>query len=95
MLNLLFLLSIILLPVTNGLYSGYGMSGAAFPWDPAQDMKKCLTQTVDEVFGPDRPIGLELVVHEGNSAQVLLDCSQDALMLVVGRFCQTCQEITT
>ena len=28
MLNLLFLLSIILLPVTNGLYSGYGMSGA-------------------------------------------------------------------
>jgi uncharacterized membrane protein len=28
MLNLLFLLSIILLPVTNGLYSGYGMGGA-------------------------------------------------------------------
>jgi uncharacterized membrane protein len=28
MLNLLFLLSIILLPVTNGLYSSYGMSGA-------------------------------------------------------------------
>ena len=28
MLNLLFLLSIILLPVTNGLYSNYGMSSA-------------------------------------------------------------------
>ncbi len=28
MLNLLFLLSIILLPVTNGLYGNYGMSGA-------------------------------------------------------------------
>jgi uncharacterized membrane protein len=28
MLNLLFLLSIVLLPVTNGLYGGYGMSGA-------------------------------------------------------------------
>jgi uncharacterized membrane protein len=28
MLNLLFLLSIILLPVTNGLYGSYGMSGA-------------------------------------------------------------------
>jgi uncharacterized membrane protein len=27
MLNLLFLLSIILLPVTNGLYGGFGMSG--------------------------------------------------------------------
>jgi uncharacterized membrane protein len=28
MINLLFLLSIILLPVTNGLYGGYGMTGA-------------------------------------------------------------------
>jgi nucleotide-binding universal stress UspA family protein len=63
---------------------GYGISGAAFPWDPAQDMTKCLTQTVDEVFGPQRPIGLELRVHEGNAARVLLDCSRDALMLIVG-----------
>lgn len=63
---------------------GYGIAGAGFPWDPAQDMTKCLTEAVDEVFGPQRPIGLQLLVREGNSAQVLLDNSHDALMLVVG-----------
>jgi nucleotide-binding universal stress UspA family protein len=62
----------------------YGIGGAAMAWDPAQDMTKCLTQTVDEVFGADRPIGLELRVHEGNAPQVLLDSSREALMLVVG-----------
>ncbi len=63
---------------------GYGISGSAFPWDPAEDTTKALTEAVDEVFGPHRPIGIELLVGQGNSAEVLLDRSRDALMLIVG-----------
>jgi nucleotide-binding universal stress UspA family protein len=63
---------------------GYGISGSSSPWDPAEDTTKWLTEAVDEVFGPHRPIGIELLVGQGNSAQVLLDCSRDAVMLIVG-----------
>jgi nucleotide-binding universal stress UspA family protein len=62
----------------------YGVGGIPMDWDPSQDMTKCLIQAVDDVFGSERPAGLELLVSEGNAAQVLLDCSQDAVMLVVG-----------
>jgi nucleotide-binding universal stress UspA family protein len=53
-------------------------------WDPEADMAKCLTQAVDEVFGPDRPAGLELQVRQGNAAGILIDQSEGAFMVVVG-----------
>jgi nucleotide-binding universal stress UspA family protein len=62
----------------------YGVSAVGAYWDPQQDMTKCLTEAVDEVFGPDRPAGLELVVQQGNPAQVLVEHSHHALMVVVG-----------
>jgi nucleotide-binding universal stress UspA family protein len=70
-------------------YTAYGWAGggwAATPtdWSPAQDAEKALTATLDEVFGEHRPTGLQITVREGNAAQVLLEASKDARMLVVG-----------
>ena len=62
----------------------YGVGGVDGLWDPQQDASKALTQSADEVFGPDRPANLELLVQHGNSAHVLLEHSESALMLVVG-----------
>jgi nucleotide-binding universal stress UspA family protein len=62
----------------------YGVGGVEGLWDPQQDASKCLTQSVDEVFGPERPAHLELLVQHGNSAHVLLEQGETALMLVVG-----------
>ncbi|MFL6099412.1 MAG: universal stress protein [Actinomycetales bacterium] len=61
----------------------YGMAPVPI-WDPEADMAKCLTQTVDEVFGAQRPAGLELRVLQGNPAGVLVDTSKGAFMTVVG-----------
>jgi nucleotide-binding universal stress UspA family protein len=63
-----------------------GWGGAAVPmnFDPEQDMQKVLTETVDDVFGADRPAGMQLALVEGHPARVLLERSAGALMLVVG-----------
>jgi nucleotide-binding universal stress UspA family protein len=70
-------------------YTAYGWVGAgwaAMPsdWNPAQDAEQALTATLDEVFGEQRPAGLQITVREGNAAQVLLEASKGARMLVVG-----------
>jgi nucleotide-binding universal stress UspA family protein len=53
-------------------------------WDPEEDMAKCLTEAVDEVFGANRPAGLELHVRQGGAAGILVDAGKDAFMVVVG-----------
>jgi nucleotide-binding universal stress UspA family protein len=62
----------------------YGAGAVAMYWDPAADLEKCLTEAVDEVFGPHRPAGLSMQVQQGQAARVLLDHAQGAFMLVVG-----------
>jgi nucleotide-binding universal stress UspA family protein len=52
--------------------------------DLGKDTEKWLEETVDEVFGPDRPAALRTVVHCGSAARVLLDECKDAQLLVVG-----------
>ena len=59
---------------------GYATEG----WNPEADATKCLTDSVDEAFGAERPSGLRLLVREGLPANVLLDESQGATMLMVG-----------
>jgi len=59
---------------------GYATEG----WNPEADATKCLTDSVDEAFGAERPAGLRLLVREGLPANVLLDESQGATMLMVG-----------
>ena len=62
-----------------------GFGGAYLPEtvDPSKDAEKALTETVDEVFGTDRP-HMDLVVQEGDAARGLIKRSADARMLVVG-----------
>jgi nucleotide-binding universal stress UspA family protein len=61
-----------------------GWGSVPSDWDPAQDMRQVLADTVHEVFGGQPPAGLRLLVREGGAAKVLLDASQGATMLVVG-----------
>lgn len=67
----------------------YGWAGAGWgvlpgDWNPAADSEKLLTETVDKVFGANRPTNLTLSVVEGNPAQVLLEAGAEAAMIVVG-----------
>jgi nucleotide-binding universal stress UspA family protein len=62
----------------------YGAAPMPGGFDPKHDMEKCLTQTVDDVFGAHRPQQLHLMVQEGHAGQVLIEQSESASMLVVG-----------
>lgn len=53
-------------------------------WRPDRDAEKVLTETVDEVFGAERPLDMRLTVERGNPAKVLIDASKNAELLVVG-----------
>lgn len=62
----------------------YGWSVADPHWHPDRDAEKVVTETVDEVFGADRPRDLRIIVRQGNPAKVLLDASRGAELLIVG-----------
>ena len=64
--------------------TSYGWAAVPLQYNPAEDMDKVLTQTVDEVFGSDRPKDMVLSVREGHPAKVLNEASHGAMMLVVG-----------
>jgi nucleotide-binding universal stress UspA family protein len=64
--------------------SGYGMGGVVTDWDPEAEARNVLADSVAAVLGSHRPPSLTQLVREGNPAQVLLDESKDARMLVVG-----------
>jgi nucleotide-binding universal stress UspA family protein len=53
-------------------------------WDPAEDAQKALTAAVDEVFGAERPPGLQALVRKGDPARVLIDAGAAAEMVIVG-----------
>jgi len=62
----------------------FGWGYTSDVWDPEIDATKCLTDTVDEIYGAERPTGLRLVVRQGLPAKVLLDESRGATILIVG-----------
>lgn len=53
-------------------------------WRPDIDAQTVLTETLDEVFGDDRPEGLEPVVVHGPARTELIEASRGASLLVVG-----------
>ena len=53
-------------------------------WRPDVDADTVLTETLDEVFGDDRPAGLEALVVHGPARTVLIEASRGAALLVVG-----------
>jgi nucleotide-binding universal stress UspA family protein len=64
--------------------AAFGWAIPPSDWNPAGDADKTLVATVDRVFGAQRPADLVLTVREGYPAQVLLDASAGAVMLIVG-----------
>jgi nucleotide-binding universal stress UspA family protein len=64
--------------------TGFGWSAFPNDWNPQADMTTALGEAADEVFGSGRPTDLELSVKQGTPAEVLLDASIGATMLVVG-----------
>jgi len=62
----------------------FGWAGVPYDWSFSPEVEKALVAAVDEVFGPQRPESLGMIVREGNPTAVLLAESKGALMLVVG-----------
>jgi nucleotide-binding universal stress UspA family protein len=62
----------------------YGAPVVLGDWRPDLDAEKVLTDTLDEVFGSERPPGLKAVVERGHTREVLLQASDGAQLLVVG-----------
>ena len=52
--------------------------------DLGSDTEKWLEQTVDEVFGHERPAGLQTIVHTSSAARALIDASKNAQLVIVG-----------
>jgi nucleotide-binding universal stress UspA family protein len=71
-------------PYTAAGGMGYGAVAVPEEWDVEGDTAKWVAEAVDEVFGAQRPPGLQVVSRLGGTAHVLLDASTDARMLVVG-----------
>jgi nucleotide-binding universal stress UspA family protein len=61
-----------------------GWSFVPDEWHPDQDTAKVLQETLQKVFGDQRPASLRTVVREGGAARVLLEESNGATMLIVG-----------
>jgi nucleotide-binding universal stress UspA family protein len=64
--------------------TGYGIGAIASNWNPSEDARGLLAETVAAVLGGDIAVPVTQVVREGNAAQVLLDETKDAQMLIVG-----------
>jgi nucleotide-binding universal stress UspA family protein len=62
----------------------YGWAAVAPDWSPGQDMENVAAETILDVFGDDRPAGLQVQVREGGAAKVLLEACEGAVMVVVG-----------
>ncbi len=63
---------------------GDGWGSPPSEWDPDAVSRQTLDMALHTVFGDEPPAGLDARVLQGNTAQVLLELSADARMLVVG-----------
>jgi nucleotide-binding universal stress UspA family protein len=62
----------------------FGWAAIAPDWNPAEDVKKVLSDSSHAAFGDQVPAGTTFHVREGGAAMVLLEASHGATMLVVG-----------
>jgi nucleotide-binding universal stress UspA family protein len=53
-------------------------------FSPKQEIRRAALAAVDEAFGTDLPRDLRVITHEGNAANVLIERSATALMIIVG-----------
>ncbi len=66
-------------PIIFGLEGGIPRE-----WKPDENAKEVLNASIEEVFGKNRPAGLQGSISQGHPTFVLLDASKDAQMLIVG-----------
>jgi nucleotide-binding universal stress UspA family protein len=66
------------------LIASYGWSRFGGVPAPHPELQKDLEATVDEVFGPSRPVEITARIVEGDPAFALLAVAHDAAMIVVG-----------
>jgi nucleotide-binding universal stress UspA family protein len=64
--------------------ASYGASGFTADWNPAADAAALLESALQSAYGDTRPQGLRTSVVDGYPANVLVEASVDAEMLVVG-----------
>ena len=64
--------------------ASYGLAYLPDSWRPDIDAQTELDQTIESVFGSDRPEGLTLCVDQGNPVEALVKRSDGAEMMVVG-----------
>jgi nucleotide-binding universal stress UspA family protein len=62
----------------------FGLSVAPDFEFPVSDIERSLNQTIDEVFGAERPADLRIKVLEGQPVETLVTAAQGAVMIVVG-----------
>ncbi len=53
-------------------------------WDPKVDTLTALKGVVRDILGDSPAPGLRVLEREGSASHVLIECSKDALMVVVG-----------
>ncbi len=63
---------------------GEGWGSPPSDWDPDAVSRYTLNEAVSTVFGDEPPAGIDARVLQGNVAQILLELSTHARMLVVG-----------
>lgn len=66
------------------LSAGYGRAPLPDDRNPAKETETLVVDTLEQVFGDDRPPGIRVAVQEGQATRVLLDAGRDAGMIVVG-----------
>jgi nucleotide-binding universal stress UspA family protein len=64
--------------------TAYGWPNFPVGWEPDKDAATMLAHATKSAFGDDAPVGLSLIVREGNATKVLLDASEGAQLLIVG-----------
>ena len=70
-------------PVSDGGY-GWGPMGTGTAFDFKENAEKVLADAIGKAYDPDSGVPVRARVVEGNAAQVLLDASDGADLLVVG-----------
>ena len=53
-------------------------------FSPKQEVRRAALATLEEAFGRGLPPDLRVITHEGNAANVLIERSATALMIIVG-----------
>ncbi len=65
-------------------YQSYMGEGFAGDFHPDEDAKQIATDSIAAAFGDDVPADITRSARQGSPAQILLDASREAEMLVVG-----------